>query len=253
MEKEILIRTKGLSRVFHTEFGEQNLLSDVNLQIYRGDFTVIMGASGSGKSTLLYHLSGLEPPSAGEVVFNGTEITGLSENQKADFRRKNCGFVFQQNCLVEELNVLDNVITAGLLSSSDKKKIIADARELLCRLGVSERTQTKYPSQISGGRAQRVSIARALIQSPAVIFADEPTGSLNSKASLKVMDIFTELNRAGQSIVMVTHSVASACRGSRILYLRDGKLLDECLLGEYDGDDDGRIARLNLFLGKMGW
>ena len=253
MEREILIKTENLCKTFQTEHGEQRLITDLNIEIYKGDFTVIMGASGSGKSTLLYNLSGLDRPTSGTILFSGNNVTEMTTDQMADFRKRYCGFIFQQHCLIDSLNVLDNVIMAGMLVSGDKKEIIAKAKALFRQLEIPEATEKKHPNQISGGRAQRVAIVRALINSPDVIFADEPTGSLNSKASKEVLDIFTDVNRNGQSLIMVTHSVVSACRGSRILYLRDGNILDECNLGAYDGNDDARIGKLNLFLQKMGW
>ncbi len=253
MEREVLISTRDLCKSFVSEHGEQHIISHLNLDIYKKDFTVIMGASGSGKSTLLYQLSGLDIPTRGSVNFSGTEITKLSTDQMAKFRRNKCGYVFQQNCLIEELTVMDNVLTAGYMMNEKRSDIIQRAKELFRKVEVQEITEDKYPSQISKGRGQRVAIIRALINNPDVLFADEPTGSLNSKTSKEVMDVFTSFNREGQSIIMVTHDVTSAVRGNRVIYFKDGNIIDECDLGVYDGDDIGRIQKLTDFLMSMGW
>lgn len=248
-----LLRIEKLCREFKIESGTQRILNDIDLTIYEDDFTVIMGSSGSGKSTLLYALSGMDTVSGGHIYFGETDLATLNTDQLADFRRKHCGFVFQQICLVDSMTVLDNVLAAGLLNKCNKKELVMRSKELLNTVGVEEHTWSKLPSQISGGRAQRVGIIRALVNEPDILFADEPTGALNSQSSIEVLDLFTDFNRKGQSIIMVTHDVRSAVRGNRVLYLRDGKLLDECNLGKYDGDNDGRIDKLNQFLGEMGW
>ena len=248
-----LLKIEKLCREFKLESGTQTILNNIDLTIYEGDFTVIMGSSGSGKSTLLYALSGMDAATSGHILFDGTDLTTLSTDQLAKFRRKHCGFVFQQICLVDSMTVLDNVLAAGLLNKCNKKELVKRAKELLSAVGVEEHTWSKFPSQISGGRAQRVGIIRALINSPDILFADEPTGALNSKTGMEVLDLFTDFNAKGQSVIMVTHDVRSAVRGNRVLYLRDGKLLDECKLGKYDGDNEGRIDKLNRFLGEMGW
>lgn len=248
-----LLRLENLCREFKLESGTQKILKDINLSIYDGDFTVIMGSSGSGKSTLLYALSGMDKATSGHILFGETDLTTLNADQMAQFRRKHCGFVFQQICLVDSMTVLDNVLAAGLLNKCNKKELVKRAKELLSAVGVEEHTWSKFPSQISGGRAQRVGIIRALINSPDILFTDEPTGALNSKTGMEVLDLFTDFNAKGQSVIMVTHDVRSAVRGNRVLYLRDGKILDECNLGKYDGDSEGRIEKLNRFLGEMGW
>lgn len=248
-----LLKIEKLCREFKLESGTQQILKDIDMTIYEGDFTIIMGSSGSGKSTLLYALSGMDQATSGHILFGGTDLTTLNADELAMFRRSHCGFVFQQICLVDSMTVLDNVLAAGLLNKCNKKELVSRAKELLKAVQVEEHTWSKFPSQISGGRAQRVGIIRALINSPDILFADEPTGALNSKTGGEVLDLFTEFNRKGQSVIMVTHDVRSAVRGDRVLYLRDGKLLDECILGKYDGDNEGRAKKLNDFLGEMEW
>lgn len=169
------------------------------------------------------------------------------------FRRGHCGFVFQQIYLIESMSILDNVLAAGLLVNKDKKALLGRARELFNAVGISAETQKKFSTQISGGEAQRVGIVRGLINSPEILFADEPTGALNSKTGLDVLNTLTKFNEGGQSVVMVTHDMRSARRGNRILYLKDGSILGECQLGRYIHGDQGRHEKLNAFLTEMGW
>jgi len=249
----VLMQINGLTRSFALESGEQTVLKDISLTVNEGDFAVIMGASGSGKSTLLYAMSGMDKPSSGEILFQGKNIAGYSSDKLARFRRKHCGFVFQQICLVDSLSVMDNVMTAGLLSNRNRHEVYVTAKALLHAVEVEEHTWTKLPSQISGGRAQRVGIVRALVNHPDILFADEPTGALNSQTGLEVLDTVTKFNRGGQTVVMVTHDMRSALRGNRVLYLKDGRILNECELGRYEGDDPDRREKLLSFLCEMGW
>ena len=212
-----------------------------------------MGASGAGKSTLLYSLSGMDKPTLGSVSFDGTEITKMNTDELALFRRSNCGFVFQQVYLVDSMSVLDNLMAAGLLVYRDKKMLVKKAGELLKAVSIEEPLWNKFPTQISGGEAQRVGIARALINEPKLVFADEPTGALNSQTGKAVLDTLTKFNEKGQSIVMVTHDITSARRGNRILYVKDGEIAGECNLGKYVTGDKERHQKLNDFLAKMGW
>ncbi len=212
-----------------------------------------MGSSGSGKSTLLYALSGMDSVSGGSIYYGDTDITKLNTDEMALFRRKHCGFIFQQICLVDSMNVMNNILASGLLNKTDKKELVEKAKSLLKEVEVEEHTWTKFPSQISGGKAQRVGIVRGLINSPDVLFADEPTGALNSKTGEEVLDLFTKFNNDGQSVIMVTHDLRSALRGNRILYLRDGKIMAECDLSKYDKNDEKRREKLVNFLGDMGW
>ncbi len=253
MQKEILLKTEKLCKTFSSGGVQQHVLRNIDLELYRGDFTVIMGASGAGKSTLLYALSGMDTPNLGTITFGGKEISALSQDGLAVFRREHCGFVFQQIYLIEGMSVTDNVLSAGLLVQKDRKALVQKAKELFAAVDISEETQKKFPTQISGGEAQRVGIVRALINSPEILFADEPTGALNSKTGLDVLDVLTRFNEQGQSVVMVTHDVRSARRGNRILYIKDGAVLGECELGKYVSGDAARHEKLSAFLKSMGW
>lgn len=252
-KKEVIISAKALKKSFSSADTEQTIFENLSLDIYKGDFTVIMGSSGAGKSTLMYSLSGMDRPSAGEVYFNGKNITSLNDDKMAIFRRKNCGFVFQQIYLLDKMSLMDNVLTAGALCENNKKLTVKRAKELFDLVNIPEITRKKFPSQISGGEAQRAGIVRAVINNPEVVFADEPTGALNSHNSTAVLDVFTKLHHEGQSIIMVTHDKKTALRGNRVLYIRDGKIFGECNLGDFIREDKNREALLNNFLTEMGW
>lgn len=251
--KKILLKTDHLSKSFSNEGMMQHVLKNIDLELYQGDFTVIMGASGAGKSTLLYALSGMDTPSLGTITFGNTAISNLDQDGLAVFRREHCGFVFQQIYLIDGMSVMDNILAAGLLVSKNKKALIDKALELFAAVDIPEETQKKFPTQISGGEAQRAGIVRALINNPEILFADEPTGALNSKTGLDVLDTLTRFNEQGQSVVMVTHDMRSARRGNRILYLKDGVILGECNLGRYVHGDNKRHETLSAFLSEMGW
>jgi putative ABC transport system ATP-binding protein len=252
-KKNTIIEAKKLKKSFRTGDTEQTIFENLDLKIYKSDFTIIMGSSGAGKSTLMYSLSGMDRPTAGEVVFNGKSITSLNDDKLAVFRRKNCGFVFQQIYLLDKMSLMDNVLTASALSGESKKESIKRSKELFELVNIPEITRKKFPSQVSGGEAQRAGIVRAVINKPKVLFADEPTGALNSNNSTAVLDVFTKLHSEGQSIIMVTHDKKTALRGNRVLYVRDGKIYGECDLGIYTEDSKEREARLNSFLTEMGW
>lgn len=248
-----IIETNKLCKTFSNGGMQQHILKNIDLEIYDGDFTIIMGASGAGKSTLLYALSGMDKPTLGSVLFDGTDITKLSTDDMAVFRRDNCGFVFQQIYLVESMSVLDNVLAAGLLVNKNKKEVVAKGKEVLKSVDIDESLWGKFPTQISGGEAQRVGIARALINNPKLVFADEPTGALNSQTGRDVLDALSSFNEKGQSIVMVTHDIISARRGNRVLYVKDGEIVGTLELGKYVAGDKERHQKLSDFLASMGW
>ena len=248
-----IISAKNLVNSFDNGGIKQTIIKDLNIDIYENDFTVIMGSSGAGKSTLMYCLSGMDLPTDGTVIFNGKDITKMSSDELAVFRRSNCGFVFQQVYMLDKMSLLDNVLTAGLLINKNKKEILKNAKELFEKVNLSEHTIRKNVNKVSGGEAQRAGIVRAAINSPICLFADEPTGALNSETGNAVLDVFTTLNNDGQSIIMVTHDKKSALRGNRIIYLKDGKIFGELKLDKYNGDSKERNDKLNMFLEDMGW
>ena len=249
-----MIETRKLCKSFSSGGKQIHVIKNLDLAIERGAFTVIMGSSGSGKSTLLYALSGMDKPTLGEVWFGDENIAGYNNDQLAVFRRKNCGFVFQQIHLMDNMSVMDNVLANGLLLCNRKREIWERAAGLFTRVGLDSELWDKFPSQLSGGEAQRVGIVRALINNPPLLFADEPTGALNSASGNAVLDVMSELHFAGQSIVMVTHDLKVAARGGRVLYLRDGAVFGELALPPYEsGGGPGRIEKLQRFLDSMGW
>ncbi|MBR4224160.1 MAG: ABC transporter ATP-binding protein, partial [Oscillospiraceae bacterium] len=210
--------------------------------------------SGSGKSTLLYALSGMDKPTLGKIYFGDTQIQGYTNDQLASFRRSNCGFVFQSIYLLENQTVLDNVLTGAFVVQKNSPELISKVKGLLSKVGMEGEMLNKYPSQLSGGEAQRVGIVRAIVNDPKILFADEPTGSLNSAAGKDVLDIFTQIHENGQSIVMVTHDIKTAMRGTRVIYLRDGSVVGEHRMERYGTDDlKERRAKLTDFLDEMGW
>lgn len=252
--KKTILSAKGLCKSFAHNGGQIHILSHVDLELYEGDFTVIMGASGSGKSTLLYSLSGMDRATAGQVIYNSSDIVTMKEKALAKLRYTDFGFIFQQMHLVSNLNLFENIAVSGYLnknkSSAEVKK---RAEELLDQMGLSH-IKTHLPSQVSGGEQQRCAIARAVINSPKLLFADEPTGALNRKNTTDVLDLMTELNRSGQSILMVTHDMRAALRATRILYIEDGKIIGELPLPPYaPGEEKSREAQVNAWLTSMEW
>ncbi len=249
-----ILRTEKLCKSFSNAGIQQHVIKNMDLDILEGDFTVIMGSSGSGKSTLLYALSGMDKPTLGKVYFGDEEISGYDNDRLAVFRRNHCGFVFQSIYLLENMNVFDNIMTGALVAQKNSPKLVERVGTLLKKVGISEEMWKKYPNQLSGGECQRVGIVRAVINEPKILFADEPTGALNSSSGQDVLDVFTQLHKTGQSIVMVTHDIKTALRGSRVIYLRDGGVVGEHRMPDY-GTDDNRQRRGSLqdFLDEMGW
>lgn len=249
----VIISTNKLCKTFSNDGVQQHVLKNLDIDFYEGDFTVIMGSSGAGKSTLLYALSGMDKPTLGTIKFLNKEITKLNDDKLAVFRRSNCGFVFQQMFLLDNMSILDNILVSGLLINRDRKQLKIRAKELLTKVGLNEMLWNKFPSQLSGGEVQRAAIVRAVINNPKVVFADEPTGALNSASGKAALDVLTELNNQGQSIIMVTHDLKSARRGNRILYIRDGIIQGVCDLGKYESGNQQRHEKLRSFLTEMGW
>lgn len=250
--KEVLLQGKGLCKSFPRSGG--TVLDQVDVELYARDFTVVMGPSGAGKSTLLYALSGMDRVTSGEIIYRGKPISGFSENQMARLRSREFGFVFQQTHLVSNLTLFENVAVAGYVGKKRPPRETAKrASALLERMRVGD-ARERLPNQVSGGEAQRAAIARAMINDPGLLFADEPTGALNRSNSEEVLDLLSRLNRDGQSILMVTHDVRAALRGNRILYLEDGKILDELALPGYEAEGAReRETQLNVWLSALQW
>ena len=252
--KNKVLSAKGLCKSFAHNGGQIHVISNADVDIYEGDLTVIMGASGSGKSTMLYALSGMDRATSGEVIYEGDNIVKMSEKKLARLRSTAFGFVFQQIHLVSNLTLFENVAVPGYL---DKSRSVAEihsfADSLLEKMNISH-IKTHLPSQCSGGEQQRCAIARALINKPALVFADEPTGALNRKNTVEVLDLLTECNREGQSILMVTHDIRAALRATRILYIEDGKIIGEMTLPPYNIEDEkSRETQVNSWLSSMSW
>ena len=221
-----MIRIEHLSKVFRTEEVETTALNDVSLHVKRGEFVAIMGPSGCGKSTLLNIIGLLDNPTSGNYYFNGQEVGHLKEKQRTQVRKGNIGFVFQSFNLIDELNVYENVELPLIYlkkKASEKKELVTS---ILDRMNISHRVK-HFPQQLSGGQQQRVAIARAVVAGPKLILADEPTGNLDSKNGAEVMNLLTELNQEGTTIVMVTHSQHDASYAHRVVHLFDGQIVTE--------------------------
>ena len=245
---------ENVSKSFFVDKKENVVLRNINLSLPDKGLVSIEGKSGSGKSTLLYALSGMDQPTLGKIFFGEEDITTYSNDQLAVFRRNHCGFVFQSIYLLENMNVLDNIMTGALVARQNSPELVAKAKQLLRSVGIEENLWKKYPNQLSGGECQRVGIVRAIINEPQILFADEPTGSLNSASGQDVLDIFTGLHKNGQSIVMVTHDLKTALRGNRVIYLKDGKIEGEHCMADFGTDEmKQRRASLQNFLDDMGW
>lgn len=252
--KNVILQGEKITRVFHQGKTETKVLDGVDIKIFEKDFTVIMGPSGAGKSTLLYMLGGMDYITGGRVLYRDKEISSFSENRMGKLRAEEFGFVFQQTHLVSNLTLLENVLVAGYVSKKDNAgKVRKRAENLLRQMDVEE-AKNRLPSQVSGDEAQRAAIARAMIGKPGLLFADEPTGALNQSNTREVLGLLTDLNRKGQSILMVTHDLRAAARGNRILYLEDGKICDELALEPYNEMEEKRRERdVSQWLSGLRW
>lgn len=224
-----MIKITNLEKVYRTDEVETIALNKLSLEIKKGEFVAIMGPSGCGKSTLLNILGLLDDPDAGSFIFNDQEIAGYNERQRADLRKRNIGFVFQSFNLIDELTVFENVelplIYTGVKAAERKQKV----EEVLEKVQIMHR-RNHYPQQLSGGQQQRVAVARAVVNSPKLILADEPTGNLDSSNGNEVMELLTNLNEQGTTIVMVTHSEHDARYSHRIIRMLDGQTVTENIL-----------------------
>ena len=220
-----MIKLENISKIYSTEEVQTTSLNGVSLEIKEGEFVAIMGPSGCGKSTLLNIMGLIDTPTEGTYLLNGKDVSTLTENERTDIRKGVIGFVFQSFNLIDELNVNENVelplLYMGVPAKERKERVL----EVLRRMNMSQRGK-HYPSQLSGGQQQRVAIARAVISNPKIILADEPTGNLDSKNGLEVMEMLSQLNAEGTTIIMVTHSQHDATYANRIINLYDGQIID---------------------------
>lgn len=227
-----LLEVKNLKKVYTTRFSNQQVvaLSNVSFSVEQGEYVAIMGESGSGKTTLLNILASLDKPTSGCVYLDGQEMTHMKEREISEFRRKKLGFVFQDFNLLDTFTIKDNIFLPLVLSKEPYALMNEKLQKLAPKLGI-ESILEKYPYEISGGQKQRVAVARALITSPSMILADEPTGALDSKSSHRLLDMFDMLNQEGQTIFMVTHSSQAASYAKRVLFIRDGEVFHQIYKG----------------------
>ncbi|MBO0458623.1 ABC transporter ATP-binding protein [Enterococcus hulanensis] len=227
-----LIQIEKIEKYYGSKGNITKALDQVDFEIEAGEFTGIMGASGSGKSTLLNVLSTIDTVTSGHVYFDGTDISTLNEDQVAEFRKKNIGFVFQDFNLLDTLTIEENITLAMSLQEHSKKKIVEHVDQLLRQLGIEE-IRNKFPYEVSGGQKQRCACARAIANQPMVIMADEPTGALDSKSAQTLLETFVTMNeKLNSTILMVTHDAFSASYCKRILFLKDGQIFHELIRGD---------------------
>lgn len=238
-----LLEVCNLNKIYTTRFGgaQVEALKNVSFSVERGEYVAIMGESGSGKSTLLNLLATLDQPTGGEIYLEGKAFAKIKPSQKCAFRRDHLGFVFQDFNLLDTFSLKDNIllplVLQGVVYEEMEKRLLPLAR----RLGI-EKLMDKFPYEVSGGQKQRAAVARALITQPQVILADEPTGALDSKASKQLLELFEEINKEGQTIVMVTHSSKAASHANRVLFIKDGGLFNQI----YRGDQDSETMYRNI-------
>ena len=229
---------KNVKKIYTTRFGGSQVqaLSDVNFSVEQGEYVAIMGESGSGKTTLLNILAALDKPSGGTVRLNGRDLSQVKEKELAAFRRKNLGFVFQEFNLLDTFSIEDNIYLPLVLAGEKYEQMRSKLEDIAGRLGLAE-LLLKYPYEVSGGQKQRAAVARALITRPQLILADEPTGALDSHSSDELMKLFTRINREGQTILMVTHSVKAASSAGRVLFIRDGQVYHQIYRGNLTDEE----------------
>lgn len=223
-----IIEAKSLQKIYTTRFGGNQVqaLSDVSFSVEPGEYVAIMGESGSGKTTLLNILAALDKPTNGEVLLDGKSLAAVKEKEMAAFRRDNLGFVFQDFNLLDTFTLQDNIFLPLVLAGKGYSEMNKRLKPIAKKLGITEFLE-KYPYEVSGGQKQRAAVARALITKPKLILADEPTGALDSRSADGLLRLFNEINREGQTILMVTHSTKAASHASRVLFIKDGKLFHQ--------------------------
>ena len=245
-----MLEIKGMNK----SYGENRILQDVDLKVADGEFVAIMGQSGCGKSTLLYCASGMDRPDSGQVRLDSKELSGLSDQEMERMRLTRMGFIFQKPNFLKNLSIRDNIMFPAMtLKKQTKKEIAQRAEALMEKMDILKIAEHDIRT-VSGGQLQRAAICRALINSPELVFGDEPTGALNSSATQEVMDILNRINQEGTAILLVTHDLRVAARADRVIYLEDGCVKDELVQGKYEKTDlNVREKRLRYWLEEMGF
>jgi putative ABC transport system ATP-binding protein len=247
MEK--IVTGKNIVKTFGIGAEQAKALNSVNAEIERGEFVAVMGPSGSGKSTLLYALSGMDGITSGSVKFGDTELSELRENELADVRRTKMGFIFQQPTMLKNLNLLDNIILPAARDGKNATaKLTQKAKTLMKKTGI-DGLENRDTTEVSGGQLQRAGICRALMNDPEILFADEPTGALNSKSAEEIMGLLADINREGTAILLVTHDAKVAARADRVLFTKDGNIVFDLPLEKFSGKN--MEARTEKVLAKM--
>lgn len=252
---DIILESKELCKTYIVNGYSNNVLQNVDFKLAAGEFTAIMGPSGSGKSTLLYTLSGMDKMTSGTVIFDGEDMANMNHRQLTALRLHKMGFVFQQMYMLKKLCIMDNIVLPGYQAGKASRDEINDrARKLMHNLGIDD-IATNEICEVSGGQLQRACLCRALINSPRILFADEPTGALNSKASAEVMNEMRKANAEGTTILMVTHSEKVAASSDRVVFLVDGNIRGELILGKQKDESEtaARERKLKNWLDEMGW
>lgn len=233
-----ILEIKNLRKVYSTRFGTNKIeaLRDISFSVENGEYIAVMGESGSGKTTLLNILASLDKVTSGEVLLKGKNITNIKEKDMAAFRRKHLGYVFQDFNLLDNFSLQDNIFLPLVLAGKNHKEMEEKLRAIAEVIGIKKILE-KYPYEVSGGEKQRAAIARAIITNPELLLADEPTGSLDSKTTAEILNLFSKINSLGQTIIMVTHSVLAASHASRVLFIKDGKIFNQIYRGNMNNDD----------------
>lgn len=228
-----ILEVNGIKKIYTTRFGGNKVeaLRNVSFQVEQGEYVAIMGESGSGKTTLLNILAALDKPTAGKVILDGQDLSKVKDSQIAAFRRDNLGFVFQEFNLLDTFTVEDNIYLPLVLAGESYQQMSQKLPPIAAQLGITHLLK-KYPYEISGGQKQRAAVARAIITGPKLILADEPTGALDSKATDELLQLFTQINQDGRTILMVTHSVKAASHASRVLFIKDGEVFHQIYRGD---------------------
>lgn len=233
-----LLDVKNVKKIYTTRFGGNQVqaLSNVSFSVEAGEYVAIMGESGSGKTTLLNILASLDKPTSGEVLLEGRNIVTIRDSEISAFRRNNLGFVFQDFNLLDTFSIQDNIFLPLVLSGKPYQEMEQRLLPLAKKLGISDLLK-KFPYEVSGGQKQRAAVARALITRPKLVLADEPTGALDSRASTHLLQLFSEINADGQTILMVTHSTRAACHAGRVLFIKDGEVFHQIYRGGMNNDE----------------